>query len=198
MLASVASVVSAAVLLALVPTADRAGSGDDARDGSETLRAAPGPSPPAGSIGTYTWPAHGTVIRRFEPPASPYGAGHRGIDIATPAGTAIRASSGGVVAFAGLVAGSRHVSIDHPDGIRTSYSFLSTIGVRTGDTVARGTVIAASGSGHPGSPTGHLHFGARYAGEYIDPMLLLERDSLVGLVHLAPLQPREGSGHPPS
>jgi murein DD-endopeptidase MepM/ murein hydrolase activator NlpD len=150
-------------------------------DGGASL-AAVGPR-----FGTYAWPVRGPVIRGFEPPESPYGSGHRGIDIATPVGTPVRAAEGGIVAFAGRVAGSLFVSIDHPDGVRTTYSWVSEIRVRRGDAVERGSIVAASGPGHAGVTPPHLHFGARYAGEYIDPMLLLERGSLVGLVHLAPI-----------
>jgi murein DD-endopeptidase MepM/ murein hydrolase activator NlpD len=140
------------------------------------------------AYGTYAWPVEGPVIRPFEPPESPYGAGHRGIDVAVPAGTVVRAAADGVVAFAGTVAGGRYVSIDHPDGVRSTYSWLSAISVRAGDPVRRGDPVAASGLGHPGVDPAHLHFGARYAGTYLDPMLLLQSGSLVGLVHLAPIE----------
>lgn len=142
----------------------------------------------APAYGTYMWPVRGPVIRAFEEPSGPYGPGHRGIDIAVPFGTPVRASGAGIVAFAGSVAGSLFVSIDHPDGIRTTYSWLSSISVGRGDVVARGDVIGATGGGHPGSAQPHLHFGARVGTTYIDPMLLLGRGSLVGLVHLAPLE----------
>jgi murein DD-endopeptidase MepM/ murein hydrolase activator NlpD len=52
------------------------------------------------------------------------------------------------------------------------------------------------GTGHPGAGAPHLHFGARWGGEYIDPMLLLERGSLVGLIHLAPTSDREATAVP--
>jgi murein DD-endopeptidase MepM/ murein hydrolase activator NlpD len=146
------------------------------------------PAPPEPAYGTYDWPVDGPVIRPFEPPESPYGAGHRGIDISAPAGTVVRAAADGVVAFAGSVAGGRYVSIDHPDGVRTTYSWLSGISVRAGDPVRRGDPVGASGLGHPGVDPAHLHFGARYAGTYLDPMLLLARGSLVGLVRLAPIE----------
>jgi murein DD-endopeptidase MepM/ murein hydrolase activator NlpD len=149
--------------------------------------APPDPSPPAASVGSYAWPVHGPVLRRFDPPDGPYGAGHRGIDVGVPAGTPVRAAQGGTVAFAGRVAGQVHVSIDHPDGVRTSYSYLERSQVRAGDAVLRGSLIGASGGGHAGAAETHLHFGARYAGEYIDPLLLLERTSVVDLIRLAPL-----------
>jgi murein DD-endopeptidase MepM/ murein hydrolase activator NlpD len=148
-------------------------------------RASPVDFPPA--YGSYGWPVVGPVIRGFEPPQNPYGAGHRGIDIATPIGTDVRASAAGVVAFAGSVAGSLFVSIDHPDGVRTTYSWLSAVRVRTGQTVAEGDVIALSGPGHPGAVVSHLHFGARVGNTYIDPMLLLRGADVSDLIHLAPL-----------
>ena len=154
------------------------------------------PSLPVPSHGAYGWPVAGAVIRRFEPPAGPFGPGHRGIDIAAAPGTPVRASHDGVVAFAGRVADELHVSIDHPDGVRTSYSFLASLSVRGGDAVARGQVVATTAGGHSGVDPAHLHFGARYAGQYIDPMLLLGGRSLVGLIHLAPMEESEPSHVP--
>lgn len=142
---------------------------------------------PEPAYGTYAWPVHGPVIRPFEPPSTRYGPGHRGIDIAVPVGTPVRAAGTGWIAFAGFVGGSLYVSVDHPDGIRTTYSWLSAVSVSPGDPVDRGHIIGASGPGHPGIQPPHLHFGARIGSTYVDPMLLLEGGSVVGLIHLAPL-----------
>lgn len=158
-------------------------------------RADPPPATPA--YGTYAWPVRGPVLRAFDPPATPYGSGHRGIDIGAPLDTPVRAAAAGVVAFAGPVAGALYVSVDHPDGVRTTYSWLGSVTVRAGDAVAREQVIGRSGPGHPGLDPPHLHLGARIGTTYIDPMLLLERGSLVGLVHLAPLED-PGDPAPPS
>ena len=136
------------------------------------------------------------MIRPFEGPTSPYGPGHRGIDISCPLGTEVRASNDGVVAFAGWVAGSLFVSIDHPDGVRTTYSWLSEASVRAGERVGQGDVIGRSGHGHPEESRTHLHFGARVGETYIDPMLLLERGSVVGLIHLAPIEEEESKWPP--
>jgi murein DD-endopeptidase MepM/ murein hydrolase activator NlpD len=143
---------------------------------------APGPA-----FGTYAWPVRGPVLRGFDPPDTPYGSGHRGIDIGTAIGTSVVAAQDGVVAFAGPVAGSLFISVDHPDGVRTTYSWLSDVGVQRGDVVRKGEPIGRSGAGHPGEGPAHLHLGARIGSTYIDPMLLLERGSVVGLIHLAPL-----------
>jgi murein DD-endopeptidase MepM/ murein hydrolase activator NlpD len=141
----------------------------------------------APAYGTYSWPVRGQLTRQYDPPETPFGSGHRGIDIAAPLGTPVRAAQGGTVAFAGPVAGALFVSIDHPDGVRTTYSWLSEVRARAGDRVERGGIVGLTGSGHPGVDPPHLHLGARYGGEYIDPMLLLGGGSFVGLVRLAPL-----------
>lgn len=148
------------------------------------VSAVPGQGP---DYGSYSWPLRGRVIRGFEPPPDPYGAGHRGIDIAAPFGSNVSASREGVVAFAGWVAGALFISIDHPDGVRTTYSWLSEVLVRKGQTVTRGELIGHSGHGHPEIPEPHLHFGARVGSTYIDPMLLLEGADVSDLIHLAPL-----------
>ena len=137
--------------------------------------------------GSYAWPVVGPVIRGFLPPDDPYGPGHRGIDIAVPFGSPVRAASDGVVAFAGFVGGSLFVSIDHPDGIRTTYSWLSAVTVRKGQAVRLDDVIAATGHGHAEMPSPHLHFGARIGSTYIDPMILLGGGTVVDLIRLAPL-----------
>lgn len=140
-----------------------------------------------GTIGSYAWPIRGRVLRGFEPAPSPYGPGHRGIDIEAETGTRVRAAERGVVMFAGTISGERYLSILHPDGIRTTYSWLSRLEAREGEVVARGEVIARSGPGHPGSVHAHLHLGARIGDVYLDPLTLLEPVSLVGVVRLAPL-----------
>jgi murein DD-endopeptidase MepM/ murein hydrolase activator NlpD len=136
--------------------------------------------------GSYSWPVVGPVIRGFLQPQDPYGPGHRGIDIAVSLGTPVRAANDGIVAFAGWVGGSLYVSVDHPDGVRTTYSWLSSVSARKGDAVRKGDVIAATGHGHPEIPQPHLHFGARIGQTYIDPMLLLVGQDVASLIHLAP------------
>src|SRR2546428_10952692 len=69
---------------------------------------------------TLSWPLPGAVIRGYEPPTSPYGPGHRGIDIAAPVGTPVLAAAAGTVSFAGRVAGSLYVTIDHGAGLFTT------------------------------------------------------------------------------
>jgi murein DD-endopeptidase MepM/ murein hydrolase activator NlpD len=158
-------------------------------------RAAPMPSVEAAvpasttapPYGSYQWPVVGPVIRFFEPPPTPYSAGHRGIDIAVPLGTPVHSGAAGSVTFAGWVAGSMFVTVDHGGGIKTSYSFLSGFSVSKGETVRAGQVIGFTGHGHPDVSTPHLHFSARVNGAYVDPLLLLGGLDLVDLIRLVPL-----------
>jgi len=71
------------------------------------------------------------------------------------------ASAKGIVVFAGAVAGSLHITVDHGGGLLTSYSYLDRILVRRGEIVDAGDRIAVSGAG--------FHFGMRLDGRYVDP-----------------------------
>jgi len=133
---------------------------------------------PARAAGTMRWPVVGPVIRGFDPPDSPYSSGHRGIDIAVSFGTPVVAPGDGLVAFAGSVGGSLYVSIDHVGGLRSTFSWLSSRVVRTGDLVSEGQLIGYTGVGHSGSVVPHLHFGMRILDAYVNP-----------LDYLAPLDP---------
>ncbi len=151
------------------------------------LLASVAPSAGAGPVGDWAWPVVGPVIRGFDPPSTPFGAGHRGIDIAALIGTPVHAPAPGVVAFAGAVAGHLFVTVDHGGGLSSTYSWLSAILVRKGDAVARGSVVALTGTGHPGVEPPHLHFGVRQDGAYVDPLAFLVPANLVGLIRLAPI-----------
>ena len=111
-------------------------------------------------------PVDAPISDPYRPPATPYGPGNRGIEYATTPGVDVRASGDGVVAFAGIIAYERYVSIDHQGGIRTTYSYLATIEVVVGQQITQGEVVGTAGT--------RLHFGARRFGVYIDPASLFE------------------------
>lgn len=94
---------------------------------------------------------------------------HKGVDWATPKGTAVMASSGGTVAMAGWQGSYGYVVyINHPDGKQTRYAHLSKILVSSGQTVKQGQKIALSGN--TGRSTGpHLHFELRVNGTPVNP-----------------------------
>ena len=135
---------------------------------------------------SYRLPVDAPVVRPFEPPAGPYGPGHRGVDLDATPGTPIRAAERGRVHHAGKVAGVVWVSIDHEDGVRTSYGPLAGLRVGRGDDVDRGQVLGVVADGHHGDPDVDrgLHLGARRGGEYFDPLSLpgigAPRPTLVG------------------
>jgi murein DD-endopeptidase MepM/ murein hydrolase activator NlpD len=121
--------------------------------------------------GPWLWPVDPphTIVRPWIAPATPYSAGHRGIDIAAPAAT-VRAPAAGTVHFAGVVVDRPVVSIRHAGGLITSYEPVTTELV-AGDAVARGDPVGVVEAGHCASRC--LHFGVRLDGEYVSPLAYL-------------------------
>jgi murein DD-endopeptidase MepM/ murein hydrolase activator NlpD len=65
------------------------------------------------------------------------------------------------------------VSIDHPNGLRTTYEPVDP-SVGAGARVTRGSPIGTLVGGHPGCPVeACLHWGARRGEVYLDPLTLL-------------------------
>jgi murein DD-endopeptidase MepM/ murein hydrolase activator NlpD len=123
----------------------------------------------------WVWPLapRPPVHRRFDPPDQPWLAGHRGVDLGGDAAAVVRSAGAGVVAFAGPVAGRPVVSIDHPNGLRTTYEPV-VASIRRGDTVAAGDPIGTLQAGHAGCPVDAcLHWGLRRGPTYLDPLLLV-------------------------
>lgn len=142
---------------------------------------------PARAAGDWTWPVIGPVIRGFDPPDTPFGSGHRGIDIAVAVGTTVRAPAAGLVTFAGPVGGHLFLTIDHGNGLESTHSWLSAILVRRGQVVGAGEAIARSGTGHPGSSGPHVHFGVKLDDAYVDPLDYLGPIEVWRFIRLAPL-----------
>jgi murein DD-endopeptidase MepM/ murein hydrolase activator NlpD len=135
----------------------------------------------------WSWPVSGAIVRGFDPPDDPYGAGHRGVDIATPVDTTVLAPDDGVVTFAGKVGGRLFLTIDHGGGVTSTCSWLTSVLVHKGDHVSRGQPVATTGWGHADLAVPHLHFGVRLNGTYVDPLSYLGSPSVVDLIRLAPL-----------
>ena len=133
-------------------------------------------TPPAAASITYQPPVDAPVTDQFRPPSTPFGPGNRGIDYATIPGQPVVAAAPGTVTFAGPVGGSLHVVVLHPDGVRTSYSFLRSTTVHRGDFVRQGQTVGTAGP--------ELHFGARSGDVYLDPLALLGGGPV--RVHLVP------------
>lgn len=127
----------------------------------------------------YHPPVEGPVVDPFRAPATPYGAGNRGLTYDTRAGDPVRAAGDGQVVFAGPVAESLHITVLHADGVRTSYSFLQRVDVAVGQKVRRGDTVGVAGD--------ELHFGARRGKGYFDPATLFAGAG-EGDVELLPLE----------
>lgn len=119
---------------------------------------------------TFAWPLHGRL-------SSPYGRRggrpHRGIDIAAPRGTVVRAAEAGRVLFAGRMGQYGNVVIlRHSDTYETVYAHNRKNRVKTGEFVDKGKGVGEVGT--TGNATGpHLHFEIRRDDRAEDPLLFL-------------------------
>ncbi|EOD69157.1 peptidase [Amycolatopsis vancoresmycina DSM 44592] len=112
------------------------------------------------------------VTKYFDAPETPFGAGHRGVDLAAVPGQDVLAADAGVVVFAGMVGGRPVLSVDHDGGLRTTYEPVVPK-VAVGEQVYRGQVLGTVLAGHLGCPTAAcLHWGVRRGEEYVDPLAL--------------------------
>ncbi|WP_199439099.1 M23 family metallopeptidase [Umezawaea beigongshangensis] len=148
------------------------------------------PAGTARAAGRFGWPLAPPhpVLRPFSAPATPYGPGHRGVDLGGAVGEPVLAAADGVVRFAGTVVDRPLVSLDHGRGLRTTYEPV-TPRVTTGQRVRRGDVLGLLRPGHPGcvvagsADRACLHWGALRGGEHVDPLGLVAP----GRVRLLPL-----------
>lgn len=141
-----------------------------------TLTTAPAPPGPADAPrppGARPLPAPLIVLRWWDPPPTPYAAGHRGVDLAAPVGAELRAVGPGRVHFAGPVAGRGVLSLTLPNGLRTTYEPVRPLVVE-GAEVETGQVVALLADGSH-CPDPCLHWGLLRAGTYLNPLALLPR-----------------------
>ena len=96
--------------------------------------------------------------------------GHRGLDMAAPKGTEIRAAANGTVLLAryGHASYGNYVVVGHGGGVTTLYAHCSALNVTVGQAVSAGDVIAFVGS--TGDSTGdHLHLEVNDNGTLKNP-----------------------------
>ena len=127
-----------------------------------------------------------TVVRRFEPPASPYASGHRGVDLVGAPGQAVLASLAGTVGFAGSIGGKPVVTVLHGRR-RTTYEPV-VASVERGQVVDAGAVLGRlTLTDSHCFPAACLHWGLIEGGGadevYLDPLMLVGG----GPVRLLPL-----------
>ncbi|MFE5855078.1 peptidoglycan DD-metalloendopeptidase family protein [Streptomyces sp. NPDC056500] len=136
---------------------------------------------PGGASTARSWPVgppRPLVVRGWEPPASPYGPGHRGVDLSAAPGTVVRAAAAGRIAFAGRVAGRGVLSISLTEAVstdtplRTTYEPVDAL-LPMGAEVSAGQPVGRVASGGSHCRTGCLHWGLRRGPQYLDPLSLL-------------------------
>lgn len=144
-----------------------------------TASGAPGDPDPVGG-----WPLRPVpeVVARFDPPSTPYGAGHRGVDLAGQVGQTVLSALPGTVTYAGRLAGRGVVVVSH-GATRTTYEPV-TARVSVGDPVSTGTPLGSLQlSGSHCFPRACLHWGWIEGETYLDPLRLVG----AGPVRLLPL-----------
>ena len=162
------------------PPGDTGPPGDTAPTVGSPGAVTPPPRPPGAGIpapgARYSWPLlpAPVVTGAFRKPTFRFGRGHRGADLAGAPGQAVLAARDGVVVFAGPVAGRGVVSVDHADGLRSTYEPV-TAAVVAGAPVAAGDPLGVLETGHAGCPVAAcLHWGVRRDRlDHLDPLVLL-------------------------
>jgi murein DD-endopeptidase MepM/ murein hydrolase activator NlpD len=171
----------AALVLALSPAVSGAGGPVLA------VPAVPGPAGPHG----WSWPLTPgpAVLRAFDPPPKPWLSGHRGVDLEASAfGVPVTAPASGTVSFVGVVVDRPVITLDHGNGLRSSFEPVQS-------ELARGAHVAEGGSLGLLMP-GHcdalpcLHWGVRRGEDYVNPLAFVM--DLRPSVLLPPLDPAPG------
>nr|WP_035772043.1 M23 family metallopeptidase [Arthrobacter sp. Br18] len=135
-----------------------------------------GGTPPGSFTARWSWPLAPTpaVLRHFRPPPERWNAGHRGVDLSATRSASVGGAvpilspADGVVLFAGTVVDRPVLSIDHGNGLVSSFEPVTTA-LRTGDNVAAGdTVGTVEGPAH--CPVACVHWGVRFNGDYVNPL----------------------------
>jgi murein DD-endopeptidase MepM/ murein hydrolase activator NlpD len=120
------------------------------------------------SVPTYL-PVEGVLTNDFKSIYSFEKASHRGIDIAAPSGSFVRASADGVVVFAGWTYDLGNLLVlYHGNGFFTYYGHNQRLLLQRSDIAKKGEPIALLGNtGISSAP--HLHFEMWKDGEPLDP-----------------------------
>ncbi|MGO4805685.1 M23 family metallopeptidase [Arthrobacter sp. 2MCAF15] len=120
----------------------------------------------------WSWPLspRPAVLRAFDPPARPWLSGHRGVDLAAAyVGAPVVSPAAGTVSFVGVVVDRPVITIDHGNGLRSSFEPVASA-LTVGAAVAAGDILGQVQAGHCGPAPPCLHWGVRRGEEYINPL----------------------------
>lgn len=146
------------------------------------------------SPGVWRWPLGPPapqVVRAFAPPASPWGPGHRGVDLAARPGQPVYAAGAGRVSYARPLAGRGVIAIDH-GVLRTTYLPVHA-SVAVGRQVTPGTRIGVLEGGLRHCRVPCLHWGLLRGSLYLDPLGLVHRQ-----IRLLPYWPKTSASPTPA
>lgn len=165
----------AALLLALSPiSADSVAVASEVAVSTQVSVSAVHGYPRAGPVpaSAWSWPLRPrpAVLRAFDPPAKPWLSGHRGVDLeAAQVGAALISPAAGTVSFVGTVVDRPVITIDHGNGLRSSFEPVAS-SLAAGSAVAAGDVLGQVRFGHCGPAPPCLHWGVRRGDEYVNPL----------------------------
>lgn len=125
----------------------------------------------AAPIGGRQPPLPGAVLRGFVVGEQNWEPGHRGVDLAGAPGDPVMAAAAGRISWSGVIAGVPMVTVQHPDGIRTTYQPVLALAL-VDDQVSAGQVIGTLQAGHC-LESACLHWGVRDGDRYLDPLAWL-------------------------
>lgn len=137
-----------------------------------TLASAPPPAVASGAPGKGRWPlpVTGRLAARYGSPRNIGELRWQGIFLAAAEGTAVRAPTGGRVAYADWLRGfGLLLVLDHGNGLMTLYGHNQSLYKNPGDPVEPGETIALSGN-TGGPPQPGLYFEVREQGRPRDPL----------------------------
>lgn len=125
-------------------------------------------------------PVDAAIARGFDLPKGQYGPGNRGLDYAVVAGAPVRAAGSGTVVFAGPVAGTVALTLDHGGGLETTYTGMRELYVARGDAIDQGHWL--------GETADRFHFGVKLDDIYVDPREYLGPIDTGDAIHLIPVR----------
>jgi murein DD-endopeptidase MepM/ murein hydrolase activator NlpD len=138
---------------------------DDIETGSAPAQTIVNDAPASSFGGRFNWPLTGSIAEKFGPVGE--GRVNRGIEIAAPAGSDIRAVAGGTVAFVGNGGSAGYgglILLRHGDGWISVYGRAAQATVARGQRVEVGQVIGNV------SDEAKLHFELRQNRTAVDPV----------------------------
>jgi murein DD-endopeptidase MepM/ murein hydrolase activator NlpD len=125
----------------------------------------------AEAIPSWQWPLspRPPVLRDFDPPPKPWLSGHRGVDLGTASdGVRVTSPAPGTVSFVGVVVDRPVITIDHGNGLRSSFEPVESR-LAAGSMVGAGQEIGTVLPGHCAAGS-CVHWGVRRGEDYVNPL----------------------------